>query len=267
MADVPHLLILGGTGEAKSLAEAASARFGERLQLTSSLAGRTRRPHRLPGEVRVGGFGGSDGLAAYLRAANVTFLIDATHPFAAAISANAGAACGSTAVPRLQLLRPMWRRAPGDIWFEVDDVTAAAGRLQVLLAFRTWPTVLMTQGTGGLAAFRTLADIRFLVRVIDPPDRPLPLEHYEVIPGRGPFTLDRERALLAERAVDAIVCKASGGAATEAKILAAREQGIPVVMLQRPPPEPGEAVQDIDAALDWIAAKLLGIKLATKKIS
>ena len=244
---MPRLLILGGTGEAAALARAAVARFGDRLTVTTSLAGRTKRPGPIPGQVRIGGFGGPAGLGAYLREQGIDRLIDATHPFAARISAVARAACDIAEVPRLTLLRPPWRRHPLDRWIEVDDMATAAG-IVGRIARRAWLTI----GAGEVAAFSAVTGVRFLVRLVDPPRQPLPLRFCEIVIGRGPFALADERHLVARHAIDVLVCKASGGAATEAKLVAARDYSLPVIMVRRPPPEPGSAVETIDQALDWL---------------
>ena len=243
------LLILGGTAEAAALADAAVARFGDALGVTISLAGRTRRPAPLPGRVRIGGFGGPAGLAAYLDRHGIDRLIDATHPFAAGISHAARLACDTMGVPRLVLRRPPWHRQPGDRWIEVADMPAAAA-----VVGRGYRHAWLTVGSGDIGAFSALDGVHFLVRLVEPPLRPLPLRHHDVIVGRGPFTLAEERQLFARHAIDVLVAKASGGAATEAKLAAARELGVPVVMLRRPPPEPGEAVETVAAALAWVAA-------------
>ena len=174
-------------------------------------------------------------------------MIDATHPFAARVSAEARQACEATAVPRLMLLRPPWRRHPLDRWIEVDDMEAAAG-VVARLGRRAWLTI----GAGEIACFSAVAGVRFLVRLVDPPRRPLPLRFCQVVVGRGPFALADERHLIAFHAINVLVCKASGGAATEAKLVAAREFSLPVVMMRRPPPEPGDLVQTVDEALDWL---------------
>jgi precorrin-6A/cobalt-precorrin-6A reductase len=243
-----HLLILGGTAEAGALARAVLARFGEAVRVTTALAGRTERPGPIPGEIRIGGFGGAAGLADYLVAQRIDRLIDATHPFAARISTAARLACAATGVPRLLLLRPPWQRHPLDRWIEVERMDAAAAVI-TRLARRAWLTV----GSGDIACFAGVTGVRFLVRLIAPPRQPLPLRFHEIVLGRGPFTLAGERHLLQRHAVDVLVTKASGGAATEAKIIAARELSLPVVMIRRPPPEPGEAVDTIAAALAWLA--------------
>ncbi len=243
-----HLLILGGTGEAAALAQGALARFGEGMTVTTALAGRTRHPGPIAGIVRIGGFGGAAGIAAYVIDSEVDRLIDATHPFAAAISRAARLAAERTAVPLLSLLRPPWRRDPLDRWIEVDSIDAAA-TLVGRVGRRAWLTV----GAGAVPAFTRAIDVRFVVRLIDPPHGPLPLSAYEVVLGRGPFSVAGERHLLQRHAIDVVVCKASGGTATEAKLIAARELGLPVIMVRRPMPEPGDAVDTVEAALDWLA--------------
>ncbi len=243
-----RLLILGGTAEAAALARGAVARFGDALQVTTSLAGRTERPSPLPGQLRVGGFGGPEGLAAYLRAYGFDWLIDATHPFASRISAQARLACEQANVSRLMLLRPPWRRQPRDRWIEVDDMSAAAAIVGGV-GRRAWLTV----GSGEIACFSSETEVRFLVRLVDPPRQRLPLPRYEVVVGRGPFTLISERRLVERHAIDVLVSKASGGTATEAKIIAARELSLPVIMVRRPVAVPGAAVETVEAAIDWLA--------------
>jgi precorrin-6A/cobalt-precorrin-6A reductase len=243
-----RLLILGGTAEAAALARVALARFGEALDLTTSLAGRTAHAGALPGRVRGGGFGGASGLAAYLAENRVDRLIDATHPFAARISAAARLACDAAHVPRLMLVRPPWRRDPLDRWVEVDTMAEAAA-----VVGHIGRRAFLTVGAGEIGCFEPAAQVHFVVRLIDPPHRPLPLRCCQVIIGRGPFSLPEERRRLEDHAIDVLVCKASGGAAVEAKIVAARELGLPVVMIRRPPREPGQAVETVAAALDWLA--------------
>jgi len=243
-----RLLILGGTGEAAALARAALARFGEGIEVTTALAGRTRHPGPIPGQVRIGGFGGAAGLARYLADHAVDRLIDATHPFAAQISRAARLACDRAEVPRLLLLRPAWRRHPLDRWIEVDSVEAAAQ-----IVGRVGRRALLTLGAGEIAAFAPVTGVRFIVRLIDPPRAPLPLRLHEIVLGRGPFALAAERHLLERHSIDVLVCKASGGAATEAKLVAARELSLPVIMLRRPLAERGLSVDTVEAAIDWLA--------------
>jgi precorrin-6A/cobalt-precorrin-6A reductase len=247
-ASPTRLLILGGTGEAAALARAVLARFGDDTEVTTALAGRTRHPGPIPGHVRIGGFGGAAGLAEYLGARRIDRLIDATHPFAAEISRAARLACNQMEVPRLSLLRPAWRRHPLDRWIEVDSLEAAAQ-----IVGRVGRRALLTVGASEVAAFAPATGVRFVVRMIDQPRDPLPLRFHEIILGRGPFALPEERQLLQRHAIDVLVCKASGGAATEAKLIAARELSLPVIIVRRPPVERGLSVDTVDAALDWLA--------------
>ncbi|HVH77895.1 MAG TPA: cobalt-precorrin-6A reductase [Stellaceae bacterium] len=244
----PRLLILGGTGEAAALARSVLARFGDGIEMTTALAGRTRHPGPIPGMIRIGGFGGASGLADYLQTHRIDRLIDATHPFASDISSTARLACDQIGVPRLLLLRPPWRRHPLDRWIEVDTVEAAAQ-----IVGRVGRRALLTVGAREVAAFATANSVRFLVRMIDPPREPLPLRFHEVVLGRGPFALVEEHHLLQRHAIDVLVCKASGGAATEAKLVAARDLSLPVIMVRRPPAERGLSVDTVEAALDWLA--------------
>lgn len=239
-----RVLILGGTAEAAELAEACAARSD--LDVVSALAGRTRSPRPLPGRVRVGGFGGADGLERFLCAEAVDAVVDATHPFAARIGANAECACRAAGVPRLRLLRPPWPRESGDRWHEVGDPAAAADLLPAL-----GRRAFLTVGHGDLAAFARVEGVWFLVRTIEPPAARR-FADAEWLTGRGPFRLDDEIALLRDRAIDVLVSKASGGSATYAKIAAARALGLPVVMVRRPPPPPGPVTDSVAAALAWL---------------
>jgi precorrin-6A/cobalt-precorrin-6A reductase len=244
------VLILGGTAEAARLARRAVDAFGTRATIITSLAGRTRTRADLPGRVRVGGFGGAEGLADYLEADAIDVVIDATHPFAAAISGHAAVACARTGVPRLALVRPPWRLDPGTAWREVDDLKAAATALAGAAK-----RAFLTTGRGGLEAFAAVPDAWFLVRLMEAPERPLPLPDHQVIVQRPPFTVDSEKTLMREHRIDTLVAKNSGGI-TEAKITAARDLGVRVVLIRRPPPPPGDAVETVDAALAWLAARL-----------
>jgi precorrin-6A/cobalt-precorrin-6A reductase len=244
---VTRLLILGGTGEAAALARAVLARFGDAVEVTTALAGRTRHSGPIPGNVRIGGFGGTAGLAEYIGAQQIDRVIDATHPFAAEISRAARLSCSQLDIPRLALRRPPWRRHPLDRWIEVDSLEAAAQ-----IVGRVGRRALLTVGAGEVAAFAPATGVRFVVRMIDPPRAPLPLRFYEIVLGRGPFALTEERHLLQRHAVEVLVCKASGGTATEAKLIAARELSLPVIMVRRPPAERGLAVDTVEAALDWL---------------
>ncbi|MET9381372.1 cobalt-precorrin-6A reductase [Streptomyces sp. NPDC002928] len=239
----PHILVLGGTTEARRLAAGLAARPGVRV--TTSLAGRVSRPAALEGDVRVGGFGGADGLAAWLREHQVDAVVDATHPFAAGITANAARATEATGLPLVVLRRPGWQPGPGDRWHPVASLDAAAELLP-----RIGRRVLLTTGRLGLAAFARLTELHFVVRSVEPPEPPMPPDT-EVLLARGPFTVADESALLRAHRVDVVVTKDSGGGATAAKLTAARELGLPVVVVRRPAlPEGVTTVPDVAGVLD-----------------
>ncbi|MFC5212720.1 cobalt-precorrin-6A reductase [Streptomyces coerulescens] len=238
-----HILILGGTTEARALAAVLAARPGVRV--TTSLAGRVSRPGAIEGEVRIGGFGGAEGLADWLRAEHVDFLVDATHPFAESITANAVRAAGSAAVPTVVLRRPGWHPGPGDRWHDAASLDEAAALLPSL-----GHRVFLTTGRLGLAAFAHLRDLHFVVRSVEPPAPPLP-PHTEVLLARGPFTPADESALLREHRIDVLVTKDSGGDATSAKLTAARSLALPVVVVRRPALPGGvETVPDVTGVLE-----------------
>jgi precorrin-6A/cobalt-precorrin-6A reductase len=238
------ILILGGTAEARELAAALDAAGAP---VTSSLAGRVARPRLPAGAVRIGGFGGPDALARWLREQRVRAVVDATHPFAARISASAARACPQAGVPLLRLERPGWGERPGDRWTWVGDLDAAAAAIPRLGAAR----VLLTSGRQGLAAFAGVRDAWFLIRCVDPPEPPLPPRH-ELLLDRGPYTLAGEEALLDAHAIDLLVTKDSGGAHTSAKLDAARERGLPVIVVRRPPrPADVATVAHVAEALAW----------------
>ncbi|MFJ4690309.1 cobalt-precorrin-6A reductase [Streptomyces sp. NPDC088766] len=238
-----HVLVLGGTTEARELAAALAARPGVRV--TSSLAGRVSRPGALVGDVRSGGFGGADGLAAWLAEHAVDAVVDATHPFAAGITANAARAATAAGRPLTVLRRPGWRPGPGDRWHPVGSLAEAAQLLP-----RLGGRVLLTTGRLGLVAFAHLTGQHFVVRSVEPPAPPMPPDT-ELVLARGPFTVTDELALLREHRIDVLVTKDSGGAATAAKLTAARRLGLPVVVVRRPPlPEGVTAVPDVAGALE-----------------
>jgi precorrin-6A/cobalt-precorrin-6A reductase len=246
-----RLLILGGTGDAASLAARAS-QIAE-IEVVSSLAGRTQQPFTpKTGTVRIGGFGGAAGLAAFLLDRPIDLLIDATHPFAAKISANAAVAAAECNVPYLMLVRPAWERVEGDRWIEVASHSEAA----IALLGKS-QRVFLTIGRQELAAFAGLDAIWFLMRAIDPPALNTPVPKGKLLLARGPFSLEDERQLLLEYQIDTIVSKNSGGGATYAKIAAARELGIPVVMVQRPQIPDVEQVADVEGAIAWLIKQLL----------
>lgn len=240
-----HVLILGGTTEGRRLAELLQDAAGTRL--TSSLAGRVSTPRLPPGDVRVGGFGGVDGLVAWVRDHGVGAIVDATHPFAETISFHAARAAAVTHVPLLALRRPGWVPVHGDRWHETGSLEEAASVLPAL-----GRRVFLTTGRKGLAAFAGLDDLWFLVRSVDAPEAPCP-RLMETLLDRGPFTLEGERELLCRHRIDVIVTKDSGGAATAPKLAAAREAGVPVVIVRRPPvPERVPVVPGPEEAARWV---------------
>lgn len=238
----PKLLILGGTAEAAGLAR----RIGGELDVITSLAGRMVTIPDLPGRLRIGGFGGADGLAAYLVQEKIAAVIDATHSFARHISAHAVEACQRVGVPLLSLLRPCWPKEDGDRWIMARDMGDAA-RLLPELGKRAFLTI----GRQELDAFRDVGNVWFLVRMIDPPSQPLP-ENWQAILGRPPFSADDEMRLMQEHKIDLLVTKASGGQATFGKIQAARQLGLPVLMIERPPTTGANRASSIDEALAWL---------------
>ncbi|MFI2367473.1 cobalt-precorrin-6A reductase [Streptomyces sp. NPDC018833] len=237
-----HILVLGGTAEARALAAA----LHPEVRVTSSLAGRVASPRLPVGTVRIGGFGGVQGLVDWVRAHHVDAVIDATHPFAERISFNAARAAATAHVPLLALRRPGWVPVEGDDWHSVGSLAEAARALDGL-----GERVFLTTGRMGLAAFADCPQW-FLLRSVDAPEAPMPART-EVLLDRGPFTLDGERGLLRAHRVDLLVTKDSGGAATAPKLRAAREAGIPVVVVRRPPVPAGVRVAaTVEEAAAWV---------------
>ena len=247
VSDRRTLLILGGTAEARALASAAVEQFGDTLRVVTSLAGRTRDPAAVAGEMRIGGFGGVDAMADALRDEAVAMVIDATHPFATAISINAAKACAAAKVPRLLLHRPPWLPEPGDQWIDATDMAAAAVRLPSL-----GQCCLVTTGIKDLSTLAEVDGVRFVVRLMEPPAEALPLANATLVIARPPHDLDTERALIRDHAIDVVLTKNAGGPSTMAKLRAARDAAIPVLMIRRPDPPSGEAVSRVEDAITWI---------------
>ena len=245
----PHrrALVLGGSSEARALATRIAA--DPRLDGVISLAGRTSAPiaHDLP--VRVGGFGGVEGLTRYLVEERISHVVDATHPFAARISANARAACAAAGAPLLVLTRPPWISAPGDRWIDVDDNAAAVSAIGAAPR-----RVFLAIGRQGVANFRLAPQHDYLLRVIEPPQLADLPPSCEVIFGRGPFALEDEIALMREGRIEIVVTKNSGGALAYAKIEAARTLGLDVVMIARPASADAATTHSIDAAMAFLAS-------------
>ncbi|APO78726.1 precorrin-6A reductase (plasmid) [Rhizobium etli 8C-3] len=240
-----RVLILGGTSEARALAQMLSKRAG--FDILLSLAGRTEKPSVQPVPVRIGGFGGVEGLASFLRDGRFDILVDATHPFAARISANAVAAARLSGIAALALHRPEWIERPGDKW------TASSNIAQAIAALGPVPRrVFLAIGRQEAHYAEAAAHHFYLVRSVDPVTPPLDIENAEYILDRGPFDVDAEAALFASHRIDAIVAKNSGGASTYAKIAAARHLGIEVFMIARAPAPAMRAVETVEEALGAI---------------
>jgi precorrin-6A/cobalt-precorrin-6A reductase len=243
-----NLLILGGTSEASALGRALAD--DSRFRATISLAGRTRNPAPQPLPVRIGGFGGVDGLVRHIVEHRIDALIDATHPFAAQMSRNAEAAARQTATAALVIQRPAWQEQPGDRWIEVPDLPAAAQALGSAAR-----RVMLTIGQKDLQPFVNAPHHHYLLRSVDaPPPESLP-PHAEVITARGPFALADELKLMHAQRIDVLVTKNSGGTATEAKLAAARMIRLPVIMVARPAPPTAETVATVPEALAWLAGR------------
>jgi precorrin-6A/cobalt-precorrin-6A reductase len=240
-----RILILGGATEARSLAGALAGRAG--VSVTLSLAGRTAKPLPQPVPVRTGGFGGGDGLAQFLCEERIDVLIDATHPYAATISANAARAAEQADVPLLALRRPPWAKTEGDQWIEVpsiEDAVAALGNVP--------RRVFLALGRKEIAPFAAAPEHTYLVRSVDPVDPPLAVPHAIYLTARGPFSEAEDRALLERHRIDVVVAKNSGGDATYGKIAAARALHLPVIMLKRPALPEVEAVETVEDVLAWL---------------
>lgn len=242
--DPPRILLLAGSSEASVLAKRLTAL--REVSVISSFAGRVKDLSLPPGQVRVGGFGGPEGLARWMTDERIAAVIDATHPFTAHMPGHVVLACESAGVPHLRVLRPEWVPEPGDQWSVVPDIDTAAQTLGTLGARR----VLLTTGRQELAPFAVAGSyIWFVVRCIEKPE-PMPLAQAEVLLSRGPFSLGGETALMRSHRIDTIVTKNSGGSATAPKLEAARQLGITVVMIARPPTI-GPSVGTTGQALDW----------------
>ncbi|MBK5970698.1 MULTISPECIES: cobalt-precorrin-6A reductase [Thiorhodovibrio] len=245
-----RVLILGGVTEGYLLAEALVDQT--RFHPISSLAGRTEHPRTPVGETRIGGFGGVDGLRAFLRERDIDAVVDATHPFADTMGQHAALACegapGNKKTPLLRLERPAWMPQPGDQWYPVADWDQAIAVLKAQGARR----VLLALGARELAPFSTLTYTWFLARTVTRPDPMPPFVAAELLVARGPFGLDQELKLLRDHQIDTIVCRNSGGDGAAAKLTAARELGVQVIMRERPPRPPLPTVATVAEALDWL---------------
>jgi precorrin-6A/cobalt-precorrin-6A reductase len=236
-----RILLLGGTGEARALA----SQLYPGTDIVSSLAGRVPDPALPAGPVRIGGFGGVAGLRQWLRDNGITAVVDATHPFAATMTAHAAHACADLRLPHLVLVRPAWD--PGNAVVVGSDIEAAD-----TVARHGCARVFLTTGRSGVAPFAE-SDAWFLIRVVTPPDPGLLPRWHEVLLSRGPYAYDDEHKVLQDNRIDVLVTKNSGGELTRAKLDAAHDLGVAVVMIERPPlPAGAQTVSTVDEAVDWV---------------
>jgi precorrin-6A/cobalt-precorrin-6A reductase len=242
-----RVLVLGGTSEAMALAEVLAAR--SEIDAVLSLAGRTSAPRLPPIPHRIGGFGGVDGLVDYLRNETIDVLVDATHPFARHMTANAAEAAKRCGVPRIVFTRPPWVPAHEDHWTFVADTEAAVAALS-----EGPRRVFLTVGRLSLPAFRAAPQHFYLVRSIDAPDPDERPPNMALVLARGPFDTAAEQALMREYDIDILVTKNSGGTATDAKLQAARDLGLPVILIDRPPLPDGAVVYTVEDVLAFIAS-------------
>lgn len=243
-----RILLLAGTAEARELAERLAG--FEYLEVTASLAGATRVPAEFAVPVRVGGFGGIDGLRAYLREASVDLVIDATHPFAARMTHHAHAACTAEAIPLAILQRPAWVARPQDHWHNIST----PGETDALIPESA--TVFLGTGRQTLNAFACLQNRRVIARVIDPPSAPFPFANGCFQVGRPPFSVEEEMAFLSERGIDWLVVKNAGGTSSFSKLEAAARLGLPVAMLARPDLPKVLLHNSICDTLEWVMGQL-----------
>lgn len=214
---------------------------------TISFAGRVARPVRQPLPQRVGGFGGVAGLVDYLRTQGITHVVDATHPFAAQMSANAVDACAEADVPLIALTRAPWQAQAGDDWTHVPDIAGAVAALD-----RAPVRVMLAVGRTHLAEFAPNPQHFYLLRLVDPPQDVLPLPECHVVVDRGPFTEAGDLALMRDHGIDLVVSKNAGGTGASAKLAAARALGLPVIMIDRPALPPRREAHEVEAVLDWV---------------
>ena len=241
-----RVLILGGTTEASALARLLAG--DSRFEATLSLAGRTSTPRPQPIATRVGGFGGTGGLTDFLAAQKIEAVVDATHPYADQISANAVAACQRSGVPLASLVRPPWHQESGDLWQSVPSTEAAVAALGAARR-----CVFLTVGRQELHLFAAAPQHRYVARLIEAPQQAGLPPDLVLLQQRGPFDVEAERRLLHERGIDIVVSKNSGGSATYPKLTAARALGLPVIIIERPVKPAGHIVTSPEEAVAWLA--------------
>ncbi len=244
LSAMPNILLLGGTTEASALARLLAAHG---MAAMISYAGRTENPRPQPIPMRIGGFGGVSGLVACLRENRVTHLMDATHPFAATMSANALEAARIAGVPCAALTRPAWTPVAGDDWIGVPDIAGAVDAL-------AGPPrrIMLALGRMHVEAFAVQPQHHYLLRFVDAPDRPSALPRHTLVVDRGPFSADEDTRLLRDHAIELVICKNSGGSGAAAKLAAARSLSLPVLMIERPAVPARTEFHRPEDVLDWI---------------
>ena len=252
--DNAKFLILGGTLEASEIARTLVSNFDDNSVITS-LAGSTNNPKPLSGKIRKGGFGGPEGLIEFVYKEKISAVIDATHPFALNISKNAIYACNKAKVPHICLRRSPWNQKPGDIWYEVSELREAVNILRNM-----GKRVFLSLGPRAVSHFSGVQGVWFLIRVVDPPKSPLLLSDYEIIFGRGPFKVSEEINLFQKYEVDLLITRNSGGTGAYAKIVAARQLDIPVIIIQAPYSIDMPVVNSPEEVYKWINDQL-GLKI------
>nr|5C4R_A Chain A, Precorrin-6A reductase [Rhodobacter capsulatus SB 1003] len=240
-----RLLVLGGTTEASRLAKQDA---DQGFEAVFSYAGRTGAPVAQPLPTRIGGFGGVAGLVDYLTREGVSHVIDATHPFAAQMSANAVAACAQTGVALCAFERAPWTAQAGDRWTHVPDLAAAVAALPQAPA-----RVFLAIGKQHLRDFSAAPQHHYLLRLVDPPEGPLPVPDARAVIARGPFTVQGDTELLRSETITHVVAKNAGGAGAEAKLIAARSLGLPVILIDRPAVPARDICATLEGVMGWLA--------------
>ena len=239
-------MILGGTGDAANLARRINNQFSKTRVITS-LAGRTQKPRRIAGQVIFGGFGGATGLQSFIETEKIQLVFDATHPFSQKISQNASIACEKAKVLRIILDRPQWELPRNGNWVAVENISAAAKSISSSVK-----RIFVTTGGNELNVFDQFKNTWFLIRLIEKPKSPIKIQNYKLVLSRPPFKFSNEKALLQNHDIDCLISKNSGGNGTKAKIKAALQLSIPIILIRRPPNLPGLKYNTVGQCIEWL---------------